>query len=88
MLQVVGHTAQDLVEVGSEPGVHDVVDDGVDAGVGHGQPVEEEEDVPDVGLPSYGGVVVGVDEVDVVGGPAYHEDQDNTSEHFYNLEHE
>ena len=86
MLQVVWDAAEHFVEVGTEPGVHDVVDDRVDAGVGHGQPVEEEEDVPDVGLPGYGGVVVGVDEVDVVGGPAHHEDQDDTCEHLHNLE--
>ena len=41
-------TAKDLVEVGSEPLVHPVVDDGVDAGVGHGQPVEGQVDVADV----------------------------------------
>ena len=67
-------TAQHLVEVGSEPGAHPVVDDGIDTGVGHGQPVEEEVDVADVLGLGDGRVVVYQDEVDVVWSPAHHED--------------
>ena len=50
-----------------------VVDDGVDASVGHGQPVEEEKDVANVGLPCNGWIVVRVDEVDMIRCPANHE---------------
>ena len=39
----------------------------------------------DIGHLGDGGVVVGVDEVDVVGGPAHHEDGDNYSEHLHQL---
>ena len=65
--------------------VHPVVDDGVDAGVGHGQPVEAQVDVADVGHLGDGGVVVGVDEVDVIGGPAHHEDAHHHSKHLHQL---
>ena len=65
--------------------VHPVVDDGVDTGVGHGQPVEGEVDVADVGDLGDGGVVVGVDEVDVVGRPADHEDTHHHGEHLHYL---
>ena len=43
--------AKDLVEVGPEPPVHHVVDDRVDAGVGHRQPVERKVNVANVRLP-------------------------------------
>ena len=79
--------AMDLVEIGSEPLVHPVVDDGVDTGVGHGQPVEGEIDVANVGVGSNVRVVVGVDEVDVVGGPAHHEDPHHHCEHLHQLRH-
>ena len=49
---------KNLLEICPESCIHPVVDDGVDAGVGHGQPVEEEVDVADVGLPCDSGVVV------------------------------
>ena len=65
--------------------VHPVVDDGVDTGIGHGQPVEGEVDVADVGYLGDGGVVVGVDEVDVVGRPADHEDTHHHGEHLHYL---
>ena len=73
------------VEVISESLVHPVVDDGVNTGGGHGQPVEGQVDVVDVGDPLDGGVVVGVDEVDVVGSPAHHEDPDHHREHLDQL---
>ena len=44
--------AKDLVEVGPEPPVHHVVDDRVDTGVGHRQPVEREVHVANVRLPN------------------------------------
>ena len=75
----------DLVEIRSEPLVHPVVDDGVDTGVGHGQPVEGEIDVANVGVGSDVRVVVGVDEVDVVGSPAHHEYEDDEGEHLHDL---
>ena len=65
--------------------VHPVVDDGVDTGVGHGQPVEGEVDVADVGDLGDVGVVVGVDEVDVVGRPADHEDAHHHGKHLHYL---
>ena len=43
--------AKDLVEVSPEPPVHHVVDDRVDTGVGHRQPVEREVHVANVRLP-------------------------------------
>ena len=39
----------------------------------------------DVGDLGDGGVVVGVDEVDMVGGPAHHKYEDNHSEHQHHL---
>ena len=76
---------KNLLEICPESCIHPVVDDGVDAGVGHSQPVEEEVDVADVGLPCDSGVVVGIYEVDVVGCPAYDEYQYHYAKHFYNL---
>ena len=38
-----------------------------------------------VGLPGNGGVVVGVDEVDMIRRPADHEDEDYKCEHLDNL---
>ena len=84
---VAGEEEEDHVEIGSEPLVHPVVDDGVDAGGGHGQPVEGQVDVADVGYPGDLRVVVGVDEVDVVGGPAHHEDPHHHCEHLHQLRH-
>ena len=69
----------------SSPLVHPVVDDGVDHGVGHGEPVEEEVDVLDEGLVDDAVVVVGVDEVDVVGQPAHAEDRHDDEEHLHHL---
>ena len=83
--QAAWHTAEDLVEVRSEPLVEPVVDDGVDAGVGHGQPVEAEVDVADVRVGGDGWIVVGVDEVDVIRSPAHHEYHDHHSEHLDDL---
>ena len=82
---VPGQEEEDHVEIVSEPLVHPVVDDGVDAGGGHGQPVEGQVDVVDVGDPVDGGVVVGVDEVDVVRSPAHHEDPHHHREHLDQL---
>ena len=50
LADAVGDAAENLVKVRPEPPVHHVVDDGVDAGVGHCQPVESEVHVADVGL--------------------------------------
>ena len=66
--------------------VHPVVDDGIDAGLAHGQPVEEQVDVTNVlGLDDVG-VVVGDDEVDVVGSPADDKDGHHQGKHLDNLE--
>ena len=50
LADAVGDAAENLVKVRPEPPVHHVVDDRVDAGVGHCQPVEREVHVADVGL--------------------------------------
>ena len=65
----------------SSPVSHPVVDDRVDGTVGHGQPVEAQVDVLDVGERHDGGLVVGVEEVDVVGQPADSEHRDDHHEH-------
>ena len=78
-------TANNSFEISPESTIHPVVDDGVDAGVGHGQPVEEEVDVPNVFICGDGGIVVGVYEVDVVGSPTHYKSQNNYSKHFDNL---
>ena len=49
--QVAGEEEENHVEIIPEPLVHPVVDDGVDTGGGHGQPVEGQVDVVDVGYP-------------------------------------
>ena len=53
------------------PLIHGIVDHGVDAAVGHGQPVEGQEHVRGVPGLHDGGVVEGVDEVGVVWQPAH-----------------
>ena len=63
------------------PVSHPVVDDGVDGTVRHGQPVEAQVDVLDVGQRHDGGLVVGVEEVDVVRQPADPEDGDDDDKH-------
>ena len=68
-----------------ESPVHPVIDEGVNTGLTHGQPVEQEVDVADIGDLHDGGVVVGVNEVDMVGGPANHKDENNQSEHQHHL---
>ena len=67
------------------PGVHPVVDERVEHGVGHGEPVEAEVDVLDVGLASDLGVMVRVDEVHVVRQPAHREDDHHHHEHLHHL---
>ncbi len=67
------------------PCVHPVVDQRVEHGVGHGQPVEAEVDVLDEGLAHDLLVVVRVDEVDVVGQPADGEDDHDDDEHLHDL---
>ena len=67
------------------PVAHPVVDDGVDSTVGHGQPLEAEVDVLDVGGPHDLRVVVGVDEVYMVGEPADYKEDDHNEAHLDNL---
>ena len=83
--EVSWNTEENNVKVGAELVVHPVVDDWINTGIGHGQPVEAKINVVYVGHLGDGGVVVGVDEVDVVGGPAHHEDDHNYSKHFHQL---
>ena len=79
------NTEENHVEVGTKPAIHPVVYDRIDTGIGHGQPVEAKVYVADIGHLGDGGIVVGVDEVDVVGGPAHHEDDHHYSKHFHQL---
>ena len=65
--------------------IHPVIDERIDASLTHRQPVEEKVDVADVGDGGDLRVVVGVDEVDVVGSPAHHKDQNNQGEHQHHL---
>ena len=61
--------------------VHQEEDDRVEGGVGHGQPEEGEEDVLGERLGEDVGVVVGVEEVGVVGEPAHPEHCQHHHEH-------
>ena len=97
-----GVAAQHCLEICTEPGtvseeghdhvldvsplVHGVVDQGVDAAVGHGQPVECQEHVWGVPGLHEGGVVEEVDEVDMVGEPADAKDSNHNTKHFNNLQ--
>ena len=72
----------------NSPLIHGVVDQGVDTGVGHGQPVERQEHVWCVPGLHDGGVEEGVHEVDVIGQPADGKDKSHNSKHFYNLNSE
>ena len=67
------------------PLVHCIVDDGVDAAVEHGEPVEDEVHVLGVPGPHDARVVVDDDEVGVVGQPADGKDRGHYAEHFDNL---
>ena len=67
------------------PDVHPVVDNRIDHGVGHRQPVESQVDVLDEGLADDALVVVGVEEVGVVGEPAHAEDGHDDHEHLHDL---
>ena len=68
-----------------QPGVHPVVDERVEHGVGHGQPVESQVDVLDEGLSHDLLVVVRVDEVGVIGEPADGENNHDDDEHLHDL---
>ena len=80
------NTEENHIKIGTKSLVHPIVDDGINTGVGHGQPVEAKVYVANVGHLGDGRVVVGVDEVDVVRSPAYHEDCNNHSKHFHQLQ--
>jgi len=69
------------------PGVHPVVNERVDHGVGHGEPVEGQEEVLHVLGEGDRAVVVRVDEVGVVRQPAHGEDQHDDDEHPHHLKH-
>ena len=73
-----------LLDLDEAP-IHPVIDERIDTSLTHGQPVEEEVDVADVGDLGDGGVVVGVDEVDMIGSPADHKDENNQGEHQHHL---
>ena len=61
-------------------GVHHEVDDGIDGGVGHGQPEEGKEDVLTVVLRGDISVVI-IYEVCVIGQPAHSKDNQDNDEH-------
>jgi hypothetical protein len=67
------------------PSIHKVVDDWVDHGVGHGEPVESEVDV----LNSWTGnnifVVICVEKVAMIWKPTQSEHDNNRDKHFHKL---
>ena len=67
------------------PRVHEIVDDRIDHGVGHGQPVESEVVVDGERVLNDVLVVVGVEEVEVVGEPAQAKEDDHSYEHLHKL---
>ena len=69
-------------------GTHEEEDDRVDGRVCHGEPEGREKEVLGVGLGEDGGVVVGVDEVGVVGQPAHSEHDQHHHEHDAHLREE
>ena len=79
------NTKHNFLEVDSKLRIHPVVDERVDARVGHCKPVEEKIEVTDVCGLSDGGFMENSDEVDMVWSPADHEDENNESDHFDNL---
>ena len=68
------------------PNIHPVVDDRIDHGVGHGEPVKGQVDMLDEGLVDDTLVVKHVEEVHVVGEPAHAKDSHDDDEHFHDLE--
>ena len=67
------------------PVVHPVVDQRIDHGVGHGEPVEGQVHVLDIVAGGYGVVMVRVDEVAMVRQPAESEYGHYNDEHSDNL---
>ena len=67
------------------PGVHEVVDDGVNHGVCHGQPVEAKVNVLDDRVGYDVLVMVRVEEVGVVGKPADPKHHHHRDEHLHKL---
>lgn len=65
--------------------VHEVVDQRVDRGMGHRQPVEAQEDVLDATHVGDPGVVVDEDEVELIGQPGKAKDEGENHEHFDHL---
>lgn len=63
------------------PRVHPVIDNRVNHRVGHGQPVEAQEQVLHVRFDHYGLVVVRIYEVRVIRQPANHENRHDDGEH-------
>lgn len=74
-----------MVSVMRLPRVHPVVDKRIDHGVGHGEPVEGQVHVLDVLGVGEIAVVVGVQEVRVVGQPADAENRHHHYEHSHHL---
>ena len=67
------------------PGIHIVIDEWIDHGVAHGEPVECEEDVLDVAVRVHLTINVLINEVSVIWKPAEGEEEDNNDEHPNNL---
>ena len=63
-----------------------VVDDWVDHGMRHGEPVEREEDMLNIVHCHDFRIVIGVDEIGVIGKPANTEYQNQNNEHSDDLE--
>ena len=68
------------------PCIHPIVDERIEHRVSHCQPVEAQIDVLNEWLLEQRGVVVGVDEIGVVGEPTNGEDDHHHNEHLHDLE--
>ena len=66
--------------------VHKEVNDGIDRGIDHSQPVKCQEDVLNVGKCPYARKVVGVEEVNVVWQPTNSKYHNKNQKHFDNLQ--
>ena len=70
----------------SLPGIHPIVNEWIEHGVGHGQPVESQVDMLNEWFVGDLFVMVGVDEIHMVRKPADCEDDHHHHEHLYHLE--
>lgn len=68
------------------PGIHPIINERIDHGIGHSEPVEAQIDVLSIFAVDDLGVVVNVDEVSVVRQPTESENEHYKNEHLDNLQ--